>query len=156
VKLHKLLTENSIITDLKGRTRDEVLAEMAARVEEGHGELKAGELMKKLAEREAMGPTAIGNGVAIPHCKLQGLEVPLVLLGISRQGVQKWAPDSKPVHVVFLAVSSQEDPSVNLKLLALTAQLVRRSKDLSSKFLKAKTPGRIIDIIRELEEHGSE
>jgi hypothetical protein len=57
---------------------------------------------------------------------------------------------------VFLAVSSQEDPSVNLKLLALTAQLVRRGKDLSSRFLKAKTPGRIIEIIRELEEHGSE
>lgn len=157
MKLNHLLTADMIVPELTGETREEVLQEMVDWLtQEKNINRKGKELLEKLIQREKLGSTAIGEGVAVPHCKIKGLEQPLVLLGISRKGVDFQAVDQKPVYLFFLVVSPPENPSINLQILAAIAHLVRESKDLVKKILQAKSNQEILKVIREEEEKVSE
>ena len=157
MKLNHLLTADMIVPELTGATREEVLQEMVDWLtQEKSINRKGKELLEKLIQREKLGSTAIGEGVAVPHCKIKGLEQPLVLLGISRKGVDFQAVDQKPVYLFFLVVSPPENPSINLQILAAIAHLVRESKGSVKKILQAKSNQEILKVIREEEEKVSE
>ncbi len=156
MKLHSLLAEDLVLTPLRGRSKDDILREMVERLSLRPGVFFGEDLLGKLLEREKLGTTAIGAGVAIPHCKVGGLKAPVLVLGLSREGVAFDAVDGKEVHVIFLAVSPLENPNTNLGLLASIAKLVRRSRALSAKLLKAPNAGEAIRVLREEEDkvHG--
>jgi len=150
MKLHKLLREDMVLVRLAGRTRDDILREMAEHVrarvllDEGlHGRLLA---------REELGTTAIGDGVAIPHCKAPGLKAPVLALGLSREGVPFSSVDGQDTHVIILVVSPLENPAINLRVLASIAKLVRKSDGLTDKLLKAGTAGEALRVLREEED----
>jgi PTS system nitrogen regulatory IIA component len=152
VKLHPLLREDLVLAPLKGRGRDDVIREMAEHLQSRADAAPGADIATKLLEREGLGTTAIGGGVAIPHCKVGGLKAPVLALGVSREGVAFESPDGKSTHVVFLVVSPLENPNVNLRFLAAIAKLVRKSGGLASKLMRASTPGEAIQAIREEEE----
>ncbi len=141
-----------IVPDLASRTRDEALEEIVGSLKSGGKISRPKPLYDKLVQREQLGSTAIGDGVAIPHCKLKGLKGPIVALGVSRQGVAFDSLDGKPIHLLFLVVSPGEDPSLNLQILAAVAQLVRKATALPDRVLEARSPKAVIDIIRDEEE----
>ncbi len=148
VKLHSLLSEELIIPDLKSRTRDEVLKEIVDFLR-SKGKVSRGKsLYEKLVQREELGSTAIGDGVAIPHCKLKGLKGPLLALGISRPGVDFGAPDERPSHLFFVVVCSPDDPSTSLQILAAIAHLVRKATELPRRVMGAGSSKAVIEIIR--------
>jgi PTS system nitrogen regulatory IIA component len=150
--VRNLLAEGAIIADLRATDRDTALAEMVAAAVRVNGRLDAAGLLERLLERERLGSTAIGEGFAIPHGKLDGLEEPVVVLAVSRRGVDFAAPDGKPCRVLFLAVSSSDAPSQNLAILAAVARFVRRSRELLPRIEAARTAPEILDIIRREEE----
>ena len=150
MKLHKLLGEDMVLAPLQGRTREDVLREMAEHVRSRAG-LDDG-LHDRLLAREALGTTAIGHGVAIPHCRAAGLKAPVLALGLSRDGVPFSSVDGQDAHVVFLVVSPLENPAVNIRILASIAKLVRKSAGLVAKLLKAATPGEALGVLREEED----
>jgi PTS system nitrogen regulatory IIA component len=113
-------------------------------------------LFENLVEREKLGSTAIGDGIAIPHCKLKEVKIPLVLLALTRKGIRFEAPDEKPTHIFFLVVSSPDDPRQNLEILAAIAHLVRKAGSLPRRIMAAKNPSKILEIIREEEEESLE
>jgi PTS system nitrogen regulatory IIA component len=152
MKLHALLDDGLILPRLEARDRTGVLREMAARLEARHAPGLDDTLLDKLLKREELGTTAIGKGVAVPHCRAKGLKVPALLLGLSPDGVAFDAVDGKPSHVFFLLVSPEDNPGAGLRLLAAIAGLVRRSRGLSSKLIKAPTPEAIIGVLRAEEE----
>lgn len=152
MKIHGLLTEETILPELTSTGRDEVLQEMVRFLKEKERIQKDQELYEKLIQREKLGSTAIGDGIAIPHCKLKEIEEPLLMLALSRKGVHFESMDGKPTHVFFLVVSPPDNPSVNLQILAAVAHLARKASSLQKKLLQARTPGRIIEVIREIEE----
>ena len=156
MKLHGLLSEDLIIPDLKSITRDEVLQEIVKFLKSGDRISRDKDLYNKLIQREDLGSTAIGDGVAIPHCRLKGVKSPLVALGISHQGVDFDSLDGKPSHLFFLVVSSPDNPSLSLQILAAIAQLVRKAGALHRRVLEARSPKAIIEIIRDEEDkpHG--
>lgn len=141
-----------IITELKSVSRDGVLREMVSFLKKKNKISKEKELYEKLLQREMLGSTAIGEGVAIPHCKMKGVTNPLVLLAISRKGVNFYSLDGKPSRIFFLVVSSPDNPSLNLQILAAIAHLVRKADSLLKKILNAQSISRILDIVREEEE----
>ncbi len=106
------------------------------------------ELYARLLEREKLGSTAIGDGVAIPHCKFAGLKNPLVMLGVSRKGVDFESVDGKPVHIFFLVVAAPEDPGSSLQILASIAHLVRKAASLDKKILQAAHARPMLEVIR--------
>jgi nitrogen PTS system EIIA component len=155
VKLHNLLSEDLIISDLGSSTRDEVLREIVHFLKAAGRIPREKPLFEKLVAREELGSTAIGDGVAIPHCKLKGLKSPLILLGVSRRGVAYGAPDGKPSTLFFLVVCSRDEPGTSLQILAAIASLVRKAPGLPRRVLEARTPRSIIEIIREEENRPS-
>jgi PTS system nitrogen regulatory IIA component len=154
VKLHTLLDEGLVLAPLKGRSRDDVLREMVERLLDRTGAAPGEDILGKLLERERLGTTAIGGGVAVPHCRVGGLKAPLLVLGVSREGVAFESVDGRSSHVVFLIVSPLEHPNVNLRILASIAKLVRKSGTLASKLLTAPTAGETIRVLREEEDRG--
>jgi fructose-specific phosphotransferase system IIA component len=150
--LHNLLMQDMIITELECQDRDPVLKEMVSFLKKKNKITKEKELYDKLFQREELGSTAIGEGVAIPHCKMKGVENPVVLLAISKDGVNFHSTDGKPSHIFFLVVSSPDNPSLNLQILAAIAHLVRKSTGLVKKILKAKNISAILDVIYKEEE----
>jgi PTS system nitrogen regulatory IIA component len=152
MKLHALLDEDLVLPRLAARDREWVLKEMSARMEARHAPGLNGGLMEKLLKREELGTTAIGKGVAVPHCRAKGIKSPALLLGLSPDGVSFQAVDGRPSHVFFLLISPEDNPGSGLRLLAEIAGLVRRSRGLAAKLLKAATPQEIIGVLRTEEE----
>jgi nitrogen PTS system EIIA component len=94
-----------LITDLKTRTRESALGELARRAQ-GVGAVRGAEpLRATLLLRERLGSTALGRGVALPNARSLLVTRPVVLLGRSRRGVEWGARDGEPVHVVVLVLS---------------------------------------------------
>ncbi len=156
MKLHNLLIRDMIIEELDSQDREGVLKEMVNFLKKKKKVNKEKELYEKLLQREELGSTAIGEGVAIPHCKMKGVKNPIILLAISKKNVDFQSLDGKPSNIFFLVVSSPENPSLNLQILAAIASLVRKSGSLLKKIMNAGNTGVMLDIIREEEEKLSE
>lgn len=151
VKIHALLDENLVLPRLEARDRAGVLREISERLEARTPGLD-GRLLERLLKREELGTTAIGKGVAVPHCRAKGLRSPALALGLSPDGVPFEAVDGKPSCVFFVLVSPEDNPGSGLHVLAAIAGLVRRSRSLTLKLLKAPTAAGIIDALRAEEE----
>jgi len=152
MKIHTLLAQDMVIPELQSKNREDILKEMVRFLKKRNKIPKEKELFEKLLQREDLGSTAIGKGVAIPHCKIKGLGDPIVLLSISRRGVDFQSLDQKPTYIFFLVVSSPANPSLNLQILAGIAHLVRKSNSLKKKVLNAKSITDVLAVVREEEE----
>jgi nitrogen PTS system EIIA component len=152
VTIYSLLDEGLILHRLAARDREGILREMSASLEARHKTILGGALLDSLQKREELGTTAIGRGVAIPHCRTRGLKSPILLLGLSKEGVPFEAVDGKPAHVFFLLVSPEDNPSAGLRILAAIATLTRESRTLAAKLLKAPTGVDVLKILRMEEE----
>ncbi|HEA65015.1 MAG TPA: PTS sugar transporter subunit IIA [Candidatus Aminicenantes bacterium] len=141
-----------IILELESENVEGILREMVRFLKKKGKVFKENELYKKLVQREKLGSTAIGEGVAIPHCKIKRVENPVVMLAISKKSVDFCSLDGKPSNIFFLVVSSPDNPSKNLQVLAAIAHLVRKSSSLAKKILKAENIRAVLDVIREEEE----
>lgn len=156
MKLHNLLIKDMVIEELDSQDKEGALKEMVNFLKRRKKISKEKELYGKLLQREELGSTAIGEGVAIPHCKMKGVKNPIVLLAISRKSIDFQSLDGNPSNIFFLVVSSPDNPSLNLQILAAIASLVRKSESLLKKILNAKNASTILEIIREEEEKLSE
>jgi PTS system nitrogen regulatory IIA component len=150
--LSNIIKEKAILLDIQAQEKQDVLEEMVRHLKKTKLVNHEKEIIEKLLQRESLGTTALGEGIAIPHCKAKGVKNPILLVGVARQGVNFEAPDGVPVNLFFLLITSPDDPSLNLQILALIAQLVRKSPGLKDKLLKAESPQEALEIIRELEE----
>jgi mannitol/fructose-specific phosphotransferase system IIA component (Ntr-type) len=92
---------------LVSRTRDAVLSEMAALVAEAGVVPNADRLADRLLKRERDGCTGVGQGVAFPHCRVEGLNEVVVAVGLSPEGIDFGATDGIPITVLFLLLSSR-------------------------------------------------
>ena len=103
MRLADVLSEENIITDLKARDKTEVLGEMVDDISSIVDSVDRERVLKALLDREKLGTTGIGHGVAIPHGKIKGLAELKVFFGRSRKGVNFSSMDNLPVHLFFLA-----------------------------------------------------
>ena len=123
--LESLTSPDLVFPDLLATDALAVLRELAEMVA-GTGLVPEPEtLFQRLWEREQLGSTAIGNGVAIPHCKLNGLQRVLVAVGLSRNGVDFGAADGKSVRLFFLVASPSRSPAEHLQSLAAISKWVK-------------------------------
>jgi fructose-specific phosphotransferase system IIA component len=141
-----------IIPELESENVESILKEMVKFLKENNKISKEKELFEKLVQREKLGTTAIGEGIAIPHCKLKGVKNPVVMLAISKKSVDFCSLDGKPSHIFFMVVSSPDNPTMNLQILAAIAHLVRKSGSLAKKILNAKNISAVLDVVRKEEE----
>ena len=152
MKLLDILPPGSISVDLTAGSKQEMLAELCGLMEKS-GKLPDAKVMVQiLLEREALGSTGIGQGVAIPHGKSASVKVQSAALGISKRGVDFDALDGEPVHIVFLLVAPPDGAGNHLKALAKVSRLLK-DKFFRQALKDAKSPDEILKIIREEDEY---
>ncbi len=125
MKITDFLTADMIVPSLKGRNKAEVLKELAACLAAQHPELSVDEIAAVLAERERLGSTAIGDGIAIPHGKLPNVTRILGAFGRHVAGVDFESLDGNATHLFFTLVAPEESTSLHLKALARVSRLFR-------------------------------
>ena len=151
MKIVDLLHPDAIIPDLKSKTKDEALAELADALLKVTGNLDRSEVINVLHERERLGSTGIGDGVAIPHGKLKSLDKLLISFARSSGGVDFDAMDGKPAHLFFLLVAPEESVGVHLKMLARISKILKNPA-IRDQLAQASDAQEIYRIIAEEEE----
>jgi len=128
VALDSLIGPELIFPEIQGADRPTVLRDFAERVAALGLVRDADALYQKLWEREQLGSTGIGSGVAIPHCKMKGVERAILAVGLVRKGVDFGAVDAEPVRVLFLLVSPNDSPAEHLQALAAISRWVKADR----------------------------
>ena len=106
-------------------------------------------LAKRLSEREAIGSTGLGNGVAVPHVKGEDVTGVTLVLARSKPGIEWQAIDGRPVHIVFMRVSPASEPETHLRCLRWISTLAR-SSDFRRFLLDAPDVTAMRDLLREM------
>ena len=135
------------IPELRNRKKSAVLEEMVAHLAEQKVARHADALLEVLRQREALGSTGIGKGIAVPHARSTMVAERAVLLARSSKGVDFDASDGNPVHLCFLIVAppTERDP-VYLQMLAEIVRAVRLAP-VRKKILEAPDFGAIRAVI---------
>jgi PTS system nitrogen regulatory IIA component len=127
MRLSELLDEDSVIPDLKAKDKTQVLEELVEALRKRRPSLDKNALVKVLLERERLGSTGIGDGIAIPHGKFHGVAHPIISFGRSRKGLDFESVDGEPAYLFFLLVAPENSASVHLKALARVAKILKNS-----------------------------
>jgi PTS system nitrogen regulatory IIA component len=125
MKIMDILVKDAVTLNLGVTTKREVLAEMAAAMSKAESQIDADRLLAVLLEREALQSTGIGEGVAIPHGKMTGLDRLVASFARSPGGVDFESIDGQPTHHFFLLVVPEHSGGQYLKALARISRFFR-------------------------------
>jgi len=148
MKLTQYIRPDCFLADLTVRTREDALRRIVHAVAEKGYIRDEKEVFARLMERENIQSTAVGNGIAIPHCFTD--EVPDLIIAVarSRQGLEFDSFDGKPTQVVFLLMGNRQEHSLHLKALARIARLIK-STSFIEKIIASAT---VEDMVRAFEQ----
>jgi len=127
MQLSEIICEQNILPDLKAKDKKGVLEELAEAIAKQDPSVDKGALVRVLVEREQLGTTGIGDGVAIPHGKLNGIKHPIISFGRSKRGLDFESMDGQPTHIFFLLVAPDDSSGVHLQVLAKIAKMLKNS-----------------------------
>ena len=151
IRLTEILDPNCINLQLKGRKKKQAIGEMVQLLHQ-QGKIDNPEVFKeKICRRESLSSTAIGEGVAIPHIMVPGVENFILAFGRNVKGIGFDAPDKKPVRLVFLMVGPESKATMHLQILSKLVRLLREPV-FRAELLEAKTEKDIVDILKQREE----
>jgi PTS system nitrogen regulatory IIA component len=125
LKLADLLRESCVLADIKGITKREILFEMVETLKKAKLIDDVDSVVHIIMEREKLGSTGIGDGVAIPHGKMKKLNTILCVAAVSKEGVNFDAVDRQPVHIFFLVLAPEDSASLHLKVLSRISKVLR-------------------------------
>ncbi len=111
-------------------------------------ELDAGPTIDALLERESLGPTGVGHGVALPHARLDGLDTVVGVFVLLEKPIDFGAVDRQPVDIAFALFAPEEAGVDHLKALALVSRTLRESA-LCSKLRANSDPATLYAILTE-------
>ena len=147
VKITDYMSEDLICLDLESKTKSEVLVELSKLMEKSPNIEKGDEVVyKALVEREKIGSTGIGKGVAIPHAKTEGAKGLTIAFGVSKDKIDFKSIDNEDVNIFFVFASPNKDSQVYLKVLARISRLIRE-KDFREGLLNCKSPKEVLEYI---------
>jgi nitrogen PTS system EIIA component len=151
MKILDILPEESVLPEIAGKAKLDVLNELSEVVARAHPTMSQPRLAEVLLEREKLGSTAIGEGIAIPHGKLPNLDGVVAAFGRSRDGVDFNSLDGGPTRLFFLLVAPEDSSGAHLKALARVSRLLR-NKEFRDRLLAADGREALYQAIREEDE----
>jgi fructose-specific phosphotransferase system IIA component len=151
MKISEVLDPKAIKIGLVATTKEESLKELVGILSEVENIGDSKSILKALVERESLGSTGIGQGIAIPHGKTDKVSRLVAVLGISKHGVNFDALDGEPVYIFFLLVAPKETAGPHLKALAQISRLLRDSY-FCELIRKCKTEQEVFTLIKNEEE----
>ncbi|HYW85965.1 MAG TPA: PTS sugar transporter subunit IIA [Spirochaetia bacterium] len=148
MKLTRYIRPDCFLYELKEKTREEALRRM---IHEAaiKGLIKdEGDLFAKLMERESVQTTAVGNGIAIPHCFTDEIPDLVIIVARAPGGLEFDSFDGKPTRVVFLLMGNRQEHSLHLKALARIARLIKSTEFIE----RIVSAGSVEDMVRAFDE----
>jgi PTS system nitrogen regulatory IIA component len=127
MQIMDFLSKKAIVTDIKSAKKEDVIRELvdaligAGEVEKRH----RNKLIEALMAREALGSTAIGQGIAIPHAKSDSVSKLVAAFGLSKKGVDFDSLDGDSAFIFFLLLAPQDSAGPHLKALARISRLLK-------------------------------
>lgn len=135
--------------EVKGKSKEEVIEEMAQVLEQACVLHDKDKFVEAIKERERLSTTGLGMGFAIPHAKTCAVKTPRVAVGISKDGFDFESEDEKPANLIFMIATTDEDADLHLRTLAqLSTKLVH--KEFTESILNAKNEKEVIRILTEV------
>lgn len=127
IRLESVLTPARAVIDAAGGSKKRVLEYIAALVAKEAPGLDANTLFEALINRERLGSTGFGNGIAIPHCRIAGLKEPISAVLRLAQPVDFDAIDSEPVDLLFVLIVPEQATDAHLELLRQVASVLENA-----------------------------
>jgi mannitol/fructose-specific phosphotransferase system IIA component (Ntr-type) len=146
--LQGLVDPRYVFTDLSGPGLEDVLGEIARRLAAAGAIRDAQDLTRRLIERERLGCTSLGGGVAIPHCKSGDVSDVVLAIGRVPAGVDFHCADGLPVTLIFLILSPADHPALHLQALARISRMLRRP-GVADGLRRAGTREEILEALKE-------
>ena len=147
MEIEDLLNPTGVIAKLRAASKKQVLQELAKRAAEATG-LPERQIFEVLLERERLGTTGVGNGIAIPHGKLPGLKQLFGMFARLESPVEFDAIDEQPVDLIFLLLAPEAAGADHLKALARVSRLLR-DRSVCEKLRGANQPDAIYALLTE-------
>ena len=148
MKLMDLIVKEAVIVDLKSKDKKGVIRELTEALVKTKKISSGEKIVKILLDREELGSTGIGSGVAIPHGKTDEIDQMIVAFGTSREGIEFESLDKEPVYLVFLMLAPVDSAGGHLKALANISRMVKE-KHCRQSLREACGVEEIIKIIKE-------
>jgi len=146
MKIDEILTKESVIADLLGDNKVEVIKEMTQCLKKNNFIKNDQALFETLMEREKLGSTGIGENVAIPHGKSDEVTQIITVLARSKNGVEFESLDQKPVHFVCMVIAPAHSTGQHLKVLARISRIFK-NQGLREDILNAGNSDSIYSIL---------
>jgi PTS system nitrogen regulatory IIA component len=148
--LSSQLDESRVAVGLRARTKDEALRAVAKLFAKGHPGIDADRAYAEMKEREEIAQTGIGDGLALPHGKADGIKKPIHVLAVSPDGIEWDSADGRPVHVVAATLAPEKSAADPVKLLARVAR-VFKDDGVRRRLVEARSPAAAIEALEAAE-----
>lgn len=147
MEINDLISSDTVIANLHATSKKQVLQELSRRAADLTGEHERA-IFDVLMERERLGTTGVGSGIAIPHGKLQSLDRLYGMFARLEQPVDFQAIDERPVDLIFLLLAPESAGADHLKALARVSRVLRDQK-ICEKLRGTETPDALFAILTE-------
>ncbi len=151
MRITDYLKKEDIKVFLTGKNKKEIIGELVSFLGSHHPDINTKEVLGKVMEREGLETTGIGEGVAIPHARVDNLEDVHVVFGLHREGVGFNALDGKPARIFCLVLYPAAEISLQIRFLARLSRLFH-VEDLRDKLCTCKKPDEVFDTIKSFED----
>jgi len=146
LELTEFISPNLVKLELSSTKKVDAIKELIELLDKAGFVTDADVFLKSVLEREKVGSTGIGKGIAIPHSRTSTVREVVVAIGRSKEGIEFEALDNRPVHLIFLIAAPVESGGLYLKALARLSRLLRY-QEFRNELMEAKTIEEVIKII---------
>lgn len=149
MKLGEHLVEAHILPNLTSSDKAGVLMELLAPISKTYPEMDTDLAVRVLLEREKLGTTGIGGGIAIPHGKLDDLEKVIIAVGRCVEGIDFEALDHKPCSIFFLVLAPEQVAGMHLRVLAQISRVLK-DEAFRKEFLSAADRDELWQLLKDV------
>ncbi|MBN2121264.1 MAG: PTS sugar transporter subunit IIA [Candidatus Omnitrophica bacterium] len=154
VNISQYLKKERIILDLKAGSKKEVVAKLAEVLRDQSEIIDFDGFLNDVFERENLGTTGIGLGLALPHARSQAVKSFVIVIGRVDQGMDFNSLDTEPVKLIFLMGTPKEEVQGYLKILAHLTRLLKKEAFRAS-LLQVSSPQELIEVFKKEESASS-
>lgn len=148
MQLVNVLKEDMVFLNFKADNKDQAIEKFIASLADSGAISKPEVLKDAIFEREKLGTTGVGGGIAMPHARSASIKDLTVAFFRADNGIDFDAVDNKPVSIIFMLLAPISSGGPYLKLLAKISRLLR-SDDFRDALMEAKTPAKVMEIVQE-------
>ncbi len=149
MKISEFLPEEAILLEVRAKDKWSLFQEVAQILARLTG-ISAEKIIQLLSEREKLSTTAIGDGVAIPHSRVEGLKEIVICVVRAENGIDFDSEDKKPVRLVFVVLAPEGESQLYLQTLAHIAHIVK-DPQIKKRLLAASSAKEIKEILEEVD-----